>query len=52
MQYYRIEGGVHQWYTIPMNVVGRTPYNPDFNASTGVTTNDILWKFFAGHPKP
>jgi len=52
VQYYRIEGGVHQWYTIPMNVVGRTPYNPDFNASTGVTTNDILWKFFAGHPKP
>ena len=52
VRYYRLEGGVHQWYTIPMNVAGQTPFNPSFDATTGVTTNDILWKFFAAHPKP
>lgn len=51
VKYYRLEGGVHLWYTGPMNVSGQSPFNPDFNASTGVTTDDILWNFFASHPK-
>ena len=51
VKYYRLEGGVHLWYTVPMNIAGQSPYNPDFNATTGVTTDDILWNFFASHPK-
>lgn len=51
VKYYRLEGGVHLWYTSPMNVPGRVPFNPDFSAATGVTTDDILWNFFATHPK-
>jgi polyhydroxybutyrate depolymerase len=51
VQYYRLEGGVHLWYTTPMNVAGQLPFNPDFDAGTGATTDDILWKFFAAHPK-
>jgi polyhydroxybutyrate depolymerase len=51
VKYYRLEGGVHLWYTGPMNVSGQSPFNPDFDASTGVTTDDILWNFFASHPK-
>jgi polyhydroxybutyrate depolymerase len=52
VQYYRLEGGIHLWYTVPMNVAGQMPYNPSFDATTGVTTDDILWRFFAAHPKP
>lgn len=48
---YRLIGGVDRWNLNPMNVPGQIPYNPDLNAHTGVTTNDILWKFFARHPK-
>jgi polyhydroxybutyrate depolymerase len=48
---YRLIGGVDQWNLDPMNVPGQIPYNPDLDAHTGVTTNDILWKFFARHPK-
>lgn len=48
---YRLIGGADQWNLGPMNVPGQVPYNPDLNARTGVTTNDILWKFFARHPK-
>ena len=51
VQYYRLEGGVHLWYTAPMNVAGQVPFNPDFGAATGTTTDDILWKFFVAHPK-
>jgi polyhydroxybutyrate depolymerase len=51
VKYYRLEGGVHLWYTVPMNVSGQSPFNPNFNATTGVTTDDILWNFFAAHPK-
>jgi polyhydroxybutyrate depolymerase len=52
VRFYRLEGGTHSWYTNPMNVSGQIPYNPDFNATTGITEMDILWKFFASHPKP
>jgi poly(3-hydroxybutyrate) depolymerase len=48
---YRLIGGVDRWNLDPMNVPGQIPYNPDLNAHTGVTTNDIVWNFFARHPK-
>jgi polyhydroxybutyrate depolymerase len=52
VKFYKLEGGVHQWYTVPMNVPSQVPFNPDFNSTTGVTTDDIMWNFFATHPKP
>jgi len=52
VKFYRLEGGMHQWYNTPMNVPGQTPFNPDFNSTTGVTTNDVLWNFFKAHAKP
>lgn len=48
---YRLLGGLDQWNQQPMNIPGRTPFNPDLDSRTGVTTNDILWKFFESHPK-
>jgi poly(3-hydroxybutyrate) depolymerase len=52
VRFYRLTGGTHEWYLTPMNVAGQIPYNPDFDSTTGITTNDILWSFFAAHPKP
>jgi len=52
VKFYKLIGGVHEWYSDPMNVSGNVPYNPDFDSSTGVVTTDILWKFFSLHPKP
>jgi len=49
---YKLIGGVHEWYSNPMNVSGQVPFNPDFDSNTGITTSDIVWKFFAAHPKP
>lgn len=43
---YELIGGVHTWYTGPMNNPAGVPYNAAFNATTGVTTDDILWNFF------
>lgn len=51
VKFYRLIGGMHTWYTVPMNVAGQLPYNPDFDSTTGITTRDILWAFFAVHPK-
>jgi len=51
VKFYRLQGGVHLWYTVPMNIPGQTPFNPALNGTTGVTTDDILWTFFASHPK-
>jgi len=48
---YRLLGGVDQWNLKPMNIQGQVPFNPDLNFRTGVTTNEILWKFFEQHPK-
>jgi polyhydroxybutyrate depolymerase len=50
--FYHLLGGMHRWYTVPMNVANAEPYNPLLDSTTGVTTNDILWNFFAAHPKP
>lgn len=51
VKFYRLQGGVHLWYTVPMNVAGQAPFNPALNSTTGVTTDDILWNFFSSHPK-
>jgi poly(3-hydroxybutyrate) depolymerase len=48
---YRLLGGVDHWNLTPMNVPDQIPFNPNLNARTGVTTNDILWNFFERHPK-
>lgn len=58
--FYPILNGSHGWYnvagnwSVPINTsVGLLqPYNPNFNETTGITTNDIIWNFFAAHPKP
>jgi len=48
---YRLIGGRHAWYGGLLNVPGQTPFNPDLDAATGVTVNDVIWNFFAAHPK-
>jgi poly(3-hydroxybutyrate) depolymerase len=61
VQFYQLQGpyATHGWY----NTAGRwsvpldgsmpvSPYNAQFNATTGLTTNDVIWNFFAAHPKP
>jgi poly(3-hydroxybutyrate) depolymerase len=48
---YRLLGGQDKWNLNPLNIPGNVPFNPELNAHTGVTTNDILWKFFTEHPK-
>lgn len=52
VKFYKLIGGVHEWYSVPMNVSGDVPYNPDFDSSTGIVTTNIIWNFFASHPKP
>ena len=51
VKHYRLLGGVDEWNLKPMNNPGSVPYNPDLNILTGVTTNEILWRFFEEHPK-
>jgi polyhydroxybutyrate depolymerase len=51
VKFYKLVGGIHTWYTSPMDVAGQIPFNPHFNSTTGVTTTEILWNFFAAHPK-
>ncbi len=51
VQFYKLIGGDHSWTTTPMNVQGQAPYNPAFDSTTGITTSEILWNFFAAHPK-
>jgi poly(3-hydroxybutyrate) depolymerase len=51
VQLYRLLGGLDYWNLNRMNVPDRVPYNRDLNERTGITTNDILWKFFDEHPK-
>jgi polyhydroxybutyrate depolymerase len=51
VRFYKLLSGQHDWYTIPMNVPGSSPFNPSFDATSGVTTDDIVWNFFATHPK-
>jgi hypothetical protein len=51
VKFYKLIGGVHVWYTSPMNVSGQAPFNPNFDSNTGITTADIVWNFLASHPK-
>jgi polyhydroxybutyrate depolymerase len=51
VRFYKLIGGTHTWNTVPMNVSGQAPFNPGFDGVTGITTRDILWYFFAAHPK-
>jgi polyhydroxybutyrate depolymerase len=49
---YELVGGQHAWYSSPMNDPTQVPYNPGFaNPLPGIVTDDILWNFFATHPK-
>jgi polyhydroxybutyrate depolymerase len=52
VQFYKLIGGTHAWNTGPMNVPSQSPFNPAFDSNTGITTSEILWNFFAAHPKP
>jgi polyhydroxybutyrate depolymerase len=45
---YRLVGGIH---TTDYGTPNLSSYNSDLNATTGTMTNDVLWKFFASHPK-
>jgi hypothetical protein len=47
----KLIGGDHFWYANPMNVIGQLPFNPRVTGATGLTTNDILWSFFAAHSR-
>jgi polyhydroxybutyrate depolymerase len=51
VRFYRLFNGTHSWYSSQLTP-GNAVYNPDFNSTTGTTTNDILWNFFASHAKP
>lgn len=51
VKFFKLVGGAHDWYTVPMNAPGNSPFNPNFNATSGVTTDDIVWNFFIMHPK-
>ena len=52
VKFFRLMGGQHNWYNSPMNIPGQVPFNPRFDATTGVTTNDIIWNFLQAHSKP
>jgi len=58
VQAYKLMGGQHGWYgsTIFTNTncsaASSPPCNTSFNHSTGMNLNDIIWNFFAAHPKP
>ena len=45
VKFYKLVGGIHTWYTTPMNVADQAPFNPDFNSATGITTSEILGSF-------
>lgn len=54
VQFYRLVGGLHWWYRDQLNVPpgnSKRPYSSVLDASTGTTTNDVMWKFFAAHAK-
>jgi polyhydroxybutyrate depolymerase len=49
VKFYRLIGAGH--FAVYDNA-DLSAYNPNFNATTGTLSNDIVWKFFAAHPKP
>ncbi|HTC92508.1 MAG TPA: alpha/beta fold hydrolase [Terriglobales bacterium] len=48
VKFYRLIGADH--FAV-YNNADLSRYNPNFNSTTGVLSNDIVWKFFAAHPK-
>jgi polyhydroxybutyrate depolymerase len=48
VKFYRLVGAGH---TTPMNNIDISQFNSNLNATTGTHTNDVLWNFFAAHPK-
>lgn len=52
VQFYMLFGGRHGWYQGALDVPGEEGYNPLFNDSTGVTMNDVIWRWFDTHPRP
>jgi poly(3-hydroxybutyrate) depolymerase len=55
VQFYELAGGDHRYYgSTDLTVApgdSTAPYNSHFNAGTGTTGVEVLWKFFAAHPK-
>jgi len=50
--HYELVGGDHEWYTTPLNNPAALPYNSSFGIpQPGITLDDVLWNFFASHPK-
>jgi poly(3-hydroxybutyrate) depolymerase len=49
VKFYRLIGAGH--FAVYDNA-DLSAYNPNFNATAGTLSNDIVWKFFAAHPKP
>jgi poly(3-hydroxybutyrate) depolymerase len=49
VKFYRLIGAGH--FAV-YNNADLSAYNPNFNATTGTLSNDIVWKFLAAHPKP
>ena len=49
VKFYRLIGADH--FAVYHNA-NLSQYNPNFNSTTGVLSNDIVWNFFAAHPKP
>ena len=59
VQVYKLWGGTHVWYppTVTFSNTNCTsgsnpPCNRYLNSNTGTNLNDIIWTFFAAHPKP
>jgi polyhydroxybutyrate depolymerase len=49
VKFYRLIGAGH--FTVYYDA-DLSSFNPNFNTTTGTLSNDIVWKFFAAHPKP
>jgi len=49
VKFYRLIGAGH--FSV-YDDADLSSFNPNFNATTGTLVNDIVWKFFAAHPKP
>lgn len=51
VRFYMLFGGQHGWYQGALNDPTQEAYNPAFDASTGVTMNDVIWRWLVAHPK-
>jgi polyhydroxybutyrate depolymerase len=49
VKFYRLIGTNH--FAVYSNA-NLSSFNPSFNSTTGTLSNDIVWNFFAAHPKP